>query len=256
MIAHRGASSERAEHTLAAYQRAIEQGADALECDVRLTADGHVVCVHDRRIDRTSDGKGIVSAKTLDQLQRHDFGSWWTGSEDEPDYDEERQTVLTLERLLDLATSYDRPVRLAIETKHPNRYGGYLEDRVVETLEQFGLAHPPRDGSSPVVMMSFSEIAMRRVRLRAPSMPTVFLMERVPLRFRMGALPYRAAVGGPGLEIIRKHPDYVERLHAAGRRVFVWTVDDAADVDFCRDLGVDAVISNRPQHVLRHLTSG
>ncbi len=76
VIAHRGSSSERAEHTLGAYQLAVDQGADGLECDVRLTADGHVVCVHDRRIDRTSDGWGVVSTRTLDELSRYDFGSW------------------------------------------------------------------------------------------------------------------------------------------------------------------------------------
>ena len=74
MIAHRGSSKEHPEHTLAAYRKAIEQGADMLECDVRLTADGHLVCVHDRRIDRTSDGRGVVSAKTLTQSKRNDFG--------------------------------------------------------------------------------------------------------------------------------------------------------------------------------------
>ncbi len=58
IVAHRGASGHRAEHTLAAYVLALEQGSDGLECDVRLTRDGHLVCVHDRRIDRTSTGRG------------------------------------------------------------------------------------------------------------------------------------------------------------------------------------------------------
>ena len=61
VVAHRGSSADVPEHTLAAYEQAVADGADALECDVRLTADGHLVCVHDRRIDRTSDGRGIVS---------------------------------------------------------------------------------------------------------------------------------------------------------------------------------------------------
>src|SRR5512135_566933 len=76
IIAHRGSSSREPEHTLKAYKRAIADGADALECDVRLTADGHLVCVHDRRIDRTSDGSGVVSVMTLEDLHRRDFGRW------------------------------------------------------------------------------------------------------------------------------------------------------------------------------------
>ena len=93
VIAHRGSSSELPEHTLAAYERAIELGVDGLECDVRLTRDGHLVCIHDRTVDRTSDGTGSVSAKTLAELQRLDFGSRHGG---------EPQPVLTLFELLDL----------------------------------------------------------------------------------------------------------------------------------------------------------
>ena len=64
VIAHRGASADVPEHTLAAYERAIEVGADGLECDVRLTRDGHLVCIHDRTLDRTSTGTGSVSSLT------------------------------------------------------------------------------------------------------------------------------------------------------------------------------------------------
>ncbi len=76
IVAHRGASGHRAEHTLAAYVLALEQGSDGLECDVRLTRDGHLVCVHDRRIDRTSSGRGAVSALDYPALAAHEFGSW------------------------------------------------------------------------------------------------------------------------------------------------------------------------------------
>src|SRR5947209_319070 len=76
LVAHRGASSVVAEHTLAAYEAAIGSGADALECDVRLTRDGHLVCVHDRTVNRTSDGTGVVSELELSALEAMDFASW------------------------------------------------------------------------------------------------------------------------------------------------------------------------------------
>jgi len=76
VVAHRGASAERPEHTLAAYGLALQQGADGVECDVRLSRDGHLVCVHDRRIDRTSTGTGLVSEMTLAQLRAFDYGAW------------------------------------------------------------------------------------------------------------------------------------------------------------------------------------
>src|SRR5436309_11481288 len=108
VVAHRGASETEAEHTLAAYRRAIDDGADGLECDVRLTRDGVLVCVHDRRIDRTSSGHGVVSTLELADLAELDFGSWrrdddvdvlLSASWEAPDRD--RQQVLTLERLLE-----------------------------------------------------------------------------------------------------------------------------------------------------------
>lgn len=274
VIAHRGASSLRAEHTLAAYELAIEQGADGLECDVRLTADGHLVCVHDRRIDRTSDGWGVVSTKTLAELQRHDFASWvgagpgstrrplrerraalrrartWPGEDLIRD---ERGGILTLSALLDLVTSSARPVQLAIETKHPTRYAGWVEQAVVAQLRHRGLATPGRGGPHPIRMMSFSAQAVRRMRDLAPGVPRVFLMDRVPLRMRGGALPFGARIAGPDIAILRAHPGYVARVHSLGGQVHVWTVDEAEDVALCRRLGVAAMITNRPREVLAML---
>ena len=344
VVAHRGSSADVPEHTLAAYVRAIDDGADSLECDVRLTADGHLVCVHDRRIDRTSNGSGVVSTMTLNELNRHDFGAWH--GEDEQTHgrrfgaalretlpildalpildnvpilgrpltsrdaittddgdpvvvDEERHTVLTLERLLELVVDSEREVGLAIETKHPTRYGALVEERTIELLSRFGLNRPRSEHESRIRIMSFAQLSMRRVRALAPGLAprpwwpaapgavlevpltTVFtgrwrahgprlyprvtprwlrgimarsgLLERVPLRLRDGSLPFGTRIAGPSIDIIRAHPGYVERVHKAGGQVHVWTVDDEADVDLCADLGVDAVITNRPSATLTRL---
>src|ERR1700759_1436423 len=74
VVAHRGASAERPEHTLAAYDLALKEGTDGVECDVRLTRDGHLVCVHDRRGDRTSNGSGLVSEMTLAEMRELEVG--------------------------------------------------------------------------------------------------------------------------------------------------------------------------------------
>ena len=103
-MAHRGSSDDAPEHTLHAYKRAIDDGADALECDVRLTKDGHLVCVHDRRIDRTSNGRGILSTLELAELTELDWGSWrdtWEDFEDPEMPDRDRSQILTLRRLLE-----------------------------------------------------------------------------------------------------------------------------------------------------------
>ena len=248
VVAHRGSSYALAEHTLGAYLRAIDEGADALECDVRLTHDGHLVCVHDRTVDRTSSGHGVVSDFDLDDLQGFDFGSWHSP----PDrYVEERDSteapVLTLDRLLGVVE--ETGVRLLIETKHPTRYAGLVEQKLVGLLTERGM----QGAGSPVAVMSFATLALRRIRLLAPALPTVQLYKRVPTLRRDGSLPLVADVSGPGITVVRSDPGYVRRVHARGRQVYVWTVDESADIDLVLSLGVDAVITNRPTEVLSRL---
>ncbi|HVQ89237.1 MAG TPA: glycerophosphodiester phosphodiesterase family protein [Actinomycetes bacterium] len=256
VIAHRGASIDAPEHTLAAYQRAIDDGADGLEADVRLTADGHLVCVHDRRVDRTSNGRGVLSTLELADLESLDFGSWKSAAQDAEEPDQlgaGAHGVLTLARLLQLVVDAPRPIDLAIETKHPTRYAGLVERRLIETLAQAGLAAQAGPGSGQVRVMSFSEVALRRVRRLAPGLPMVLLMERVPVSYRLGSLPRGVAVAGPSIEILRAHPKFVQRLISQGHQVHVWTVDDPNDVELVARLGVDAIITNRPKQVMEQL---
>uniref|UniRef100_UPI0031D0A7F7 glycerophosphodiester phosphodiesterase n=1 Tax=Streptomyces hawaiiensis TaxID=67305 RepID=UPI0031D0A7F7 len=263
VVAHRGASEDAPEHTLAAYTKAIEDGADALECDVRLTADGHLVCVHDRRINRTSNGRGAVSALELADLAALDFGSWktgeaWRGRDEEPDWehrpeDREATSVLTLERLLELVADAGRRVELAIETKHPTRWAGQVEDRLLALLKRFGLDAPASAAESQVRVMSFSARSLHRVRAASPTLPTVYLTQFLSPRLRDGRLPPGVRIAGPSLRIVRNHPTYIERLKQAGHQVHVWTVNEPGDVDHCVELGVDAIITNRPRAVLEQL---
>ncbi|MFF4588535.1 glycerophosphodiester phosphodiesterase [Streptomyces sp. NPDC001388] len=266
VVAHRGASEEAPEHTLAAYKKAIEDGADALECDVRLTADGHLVCVHDRRVNRTSNGRGAVSALELADLAALDFGSWktreareaWHARVEDPDWevrpeDREETSVLTLERLLELVSDAGRRVELAVETKHPTRWAGQVEERLLALLKRFGLDAPASAAESPVRVMSFSARSLHRVHAAAPTLPTVYLTQFVSPRLRDGRLPVGVGIAGPSIRIVRNHPLYVERLKKSGHQVHVWTVNEPEDVDACVELGVDAIITNRPRAVLHRL---
>jgi glycerophosphoryl diester phosphodiesterase len=255
IIAHRGASTEAPEHTYAAYAAALAVGADGLECDVRLTADGHLVCVHDRKVDRVSNGTGRVSALELASLEQLDFGSWHARTDgpdapaanpdEEPDRDASR--VLTLRRLLDLVAAQNRRVELAIEVKHPSRYAGQVERSLVSVLDEYGWASRQAGDESPVRIMSFSSSAVRRANRLAPGVRTVFLMEPFVYRARGGALPAGVRIAGPSIEILRTRPESVARWQRAGVEVHVWTVDEPADFELCLSLGVDAVITNRPR---------
>src|SRR5450631_3324056 len=250
IIAHRGSSQYLPEQTLKAYVRAIAEGADALECDVRLTADSHLVCVHDRRVDRTSNGRGPVSTLELATLQGLDFGSWkmaHSGDLEMPDVDRERDMLLTLRHLIDTVLSCGREVGLAIETKHPTRYAGQVERELAKVLGEFGLDGAYVPGRPHVCVMSTSQAANARMRQLCPEVPLVYLIrDSVPLRFRDGGLPRGSRIAGLDKKIIRRWPETVKKQHDRGHEVYVWTVDHKPDIDRCLELGVDGIISNRP----------
>jgi glycerophosphoryl diester phosphodiesterase len=255
VVAHRGSSDEVAEHTLRAYHQALDDGADALECDVRLTRDGHLVCVHDRRLERTSDGRGVVSTKRLDQLQDLDWGSWknpWTDLDDEAELiDAERLSVLTLRELLTMVRDVPRQVELLIETKHPTRYSGWVERRLVDLLEEFGwLSHSPERAPAPVRVLSYSQLSLRRMTRWAPLVPLAWVLEReLPARVRRGALPRGVGHVAAWRELVRANPDWVHLMQRKGYGVYVWVVNATDDIRLCQELGVDAIITDRPRFV-------
>jgi glycerophosphoryl diester phosphodiesterase len=267
VVAHRGATAEAAEHTLAAYRHAAAVGADAVECDVRMTRDGVLVCVHDRRVSSTSNGRGVVSALHLAELEQFQFGprrpsrfNRWADDEirsvtDEPDM--ENGLVLTLDRLLEYVTATPGTVRLAIETKHPTRHTRKVEEALVDCLSRFGLLGNGRPvewaGKPAVRMMSFSQLAVRRMHDLAPGVPTVQLIGKRLRPVRRELLLGTASAVGPGVALLRSDPEFVADAHAAGKQVHVWTVNKSADMDLMRNLGIDAVITDHPEEMLRRL---
>ncbi|MBZ5735961.1 glycerophosphodiester phosphodiesterase [Nocardioides sp. TRM66260-LWL] len=250
VLAHRGASFDHAEHTLGAYLAALDDGAEGLECDVRLTADGHLVCVHDRDLRRIASNRGIVSTMELAELAELDVAAWkhpWADLDDErPDRDEQLDTVLTLRKLCEVVADYDRRVEIAIETKHPTRYGGLVERRVVDLLDDFGWTH----AGSPARVMSFSYTALQRVERMAPDLRLVMLVEHARTWPMLSRVVGRDWILGPGIAELREHPRFAERLRRSGHDLHVWTVNTAEDLALCQELGVRAVISDRPGHVL------
>jgi glycerophosphoryl diester phosphodiesterase len=243
VVAHRGASHEIAEHTLAAYQEAITVGADALECDVRLTADGHLVCVHDRTLKRVAGSPGVVSEMELADMADLDFHSWKQGWATEPDLMHPRGGVLTLRTLLETVRDAGRRVELAIETKHPTRYGGLVERRLAEMLTEFGWDQ----AGAPVRVMSFQYTALQRMDRLTPELRKVLLIDKSrywPFYERVVA-PTQWWLG-PGVRALQKHPKFAKKLVRTGRPLYVWTINDEADLQTCLDLGVSEVATDRP----------
>ncbi len=253
VIAHRGASDENAEHTLGAYLKALVAGAEGLECDVRLTADGHLVCVHDRDLRRTAYTRGIVSTMELADLDQLDFSSWknpWADLDDEADdEDVALGKVLTLRKLLETVADYDRRVELAIETKHPTRYAGLVERRLIELLREFGWDK----ANAPVRIMSFSLTALQRANRLAPELEYVMLVDKARHWPMLKRVVEPNWIIGPGIDELTDHPGLGRRLRKANKRIHVWTVNTDEQLQTCLDLGVEAVITDRPAYLLDKL---
>ncbi len=253
VVAHRGASYENAEHTLGAYVAALDAGAEGLECDVRLTADGHLVCVHDRDLRRTAGRRDAISTMELAELEQLDVASWknpWADLDDEaPIRDESLDRVLTLRKLLETAADYDRRVELAIETKHPTRFGGLVEKRLVEMLRDFGW----HERGTPVRVMSFSFTALTRVDQVAPEIPLVMLLDKSTMWPVLRRMVGKDWILGPGIALLREDPSLAARIHKHGHDLHVWTVNSEEDLRLCLSLGVKAVISDRPAYMLELL---
>lgn len=255
VVAHRGASALQPEHTLAAYTTAFDLGVDGIECDVRLTADHHLVCVHDRRADRTSNGKGVISTLELAHLEQLDWASWKkvddSANNEQADSDPERGRLLTLNRLLDSLTSQRQELLTLIETKHPTRYGGLVERQLVTALRDYGLTTGDLTQLPHVRVMSFSLMALMRMRGLAPQVPLVHLIAQSAPRLSWdGSLPTGVNIVGLDMRIVRRTPAIVKAHQRRGHEVYVWTVNEPEDVERCVDLGVDVVISDRPRDVM------
>jgi len=189
----------------------------------------------------------------LADLSELDFASWkdpWADLDDEaPDRDETLGSVLTLRKLLETVADYDQRVEVAIETKHPTRYGGLVERRVVDLLRDFGWDTL----GSPARVMSFSWTALQRVEKLAPGVPLVMLVERAH-HWKM----LRRVVGddwlvGPGIDELQRHPKFARKLADGGHDLHVWTVNSEQELELCLELGVQAVISDRPAYMLELL---
>ena len=254
VVAHRGASAARPEHTLAAYELALQEGADGVECDVRLTKDGHLVCVA-----RPSRRPHLQRHRTGQRNARWPSSRSWTTGHGTPVGGRRLQGdtgLLTLDDLVSLVLDWNRPVKLFVETKHPVRYGALVESKVLALLHRYGIASPPSADLSRAVVMSFSAAAVWRIRRAAPMLPTVLLGETSRYLGGSAATTVGATAVGPSIATLREHPELVDRAAAQGRALYCWTVDHYEDVRYCREVGVAWVATNHPGRTKDWLQNG
>ena len=223
IYAHRGASSDFAEGSKAAYQGAIDQGADGFECDVRLTKDHQIICYHDRDTQRLSKINLEIAKTTFAELK-------------------ERVNPYRLDELLDLAITNKKD--LVIEFKHPVPSGGLVEKLTYKLLA--GKALEINRSRINISLLSFSFVAtLRNIKSGYES---VYLIKN-----RLLANINPAPIIGASIKIIRENPDFIATQKKKGKQVFVWTVNDSKDLQLCADLGVSVVITDNPQQARKRL---
>ena len=224
VIAHRGASGHRPENTLPAYELAVEQGADMIEIDLHRTRDGAIVVAHDEELAGIG-GQGEIAEATLAEVRALDAGAG--------------ESVPTLDEVLD---GFAKRIPFNLELKRGKQadYPG-LEQATLEAVNQRGLL--PR-----MLFSSFYDPVLARLRALSPEARVALLISR---KFPYRALERANALGAEALnpEDSLVTAKLVREAHAAGLAVYVFTVDEEAELRRFLDLGVDGIFTNHPDRL-------
>ena len=239
VVAHRGASADEPENTLRAFDAAVAAGADAVEFDVRMSADGHAVVVHDSGVDRTTDGHGLVRDLTLEELKRLRIRA---GSQQQTE-------IPTLIETLSFLSG-----RVAIDVEIKNLPGEPDHEPDAELAVEATLRGLEGSGFvGAVLISSFNPRSIARSRALAREVPTGLLaVEAMPLEDALGlaaegghewVLPAAPAVLAAGEQL-------VARAGSAGLRLGTWIVDDPATAGRLATWGLDAIATNDPRTIV------
>jgi glycerophosphoryl diester phosphodiesterase len=239
VLAHRGASAYAPDHTLDAIRIAVEQGADAIEADVHLTRDGHIVLHHGGDLSENTDGSGPLGQFTLDEVRNFVAGFQWSADEGATfPYRGQGQRVTTLREALEAFP--DLRFNLDIKERRAARATRRLIDEY--------------DASERVLLAAFYSW-QRAPALRGYSGPRSITTEQMAAFLLLHWLRLDGLWGAKidALQLPETHwglrvvtPRLVERAHALGMRVHVWTVDSESDMDRLLDWGVDGIITKKP----------
>jgi glycerophosphoryl diester phosphodiesterase len=221
IYAHRGASRDFPELTESAYLAAVAEGADGFECDVRLSRDEVPVLWHNPTMLERAGNHGLIAEMTFEEIKRA------------------YPQVLTLNDFLDFAIENDKSV--LIETKHPVISGTRVEEIVSQTVSDRKILTKIN-----VSVMSFSWSAIEKMRRLNSDIPTTFLTTQRTLwpQIRFSS----ASSIGPGINELRADHQIISKIRKLNKSVAVWTVDEGSDIELCKDLGVDILITNTPAH--------
>jgi len=240
VIAHRGASGVAPENTLAAFRKAVELGAGFIETDLQLSRDARLVALHDDTLDRTTDGRGPVTAKTLEELRQMDAGSWFRRPSNHETASFAGERIPTIEEILAFGREHEIGLHLEIKTEGPSG----AEHAIVGALHACGEV-------ARSVVISFDVTTLRRVRQLDPLVMTGFLYSD------RAAEVVATAVGAGARQLLpradRVTRELVKNAHAHDLKVVTWTANDPAEMEKLIAAGVDGIITDYPDRLVELL---
>ncbi|HCV53401.1 MAG TPA: glycerophosphodiester phosphodiesterase [Exiguobacterium sp.] len=242
-VAHRGASGYAPEHTMPAYEMGHKTfKADYIEIDLQMTKDGQLIAMHDETVDRTTNGTGAVKDKTLAEIKKLDAGSWF--NEANPTLAKKSYVGLKVPTLQEVLSKYGKHANYYIETKSPEVYPG-KEQKLLDVLKQNGLSsNKVKPGQ--VLIQSFSEASLQKVRAIDPNVPLVQLMEANEVKAltdeRLTAIRQYAVGVGPSFKALTR--ENVAAIRAHDLLLHPYTVNEKADMVRMLDYGVTGVFTN------------
>jgi glycerophosphoryl diester phosphodiesterase len=249
VIAHQGGEQLRPSNTMVAYQHAVELGADVLEMDMHSTADGVLVLSHDDTVDRLTDGTGLIKEMTWDELQTIDAGYAW--SEDEGATFPYRGQGITVPSLEEVFAAFpDVPMNIEIKQQEPP-----IVEPFCALIRQYGREHD-------VLVASFHPETMVTFRESCPEVATsgtereirpFYVLNRIGLArlYPPPAEAFQVPEHSGGLHVVTA--SFVRSAHQRNVEVHVWTVNETADMERLLALGVDGIITDRPDRLLELL---
>jgi glycerophosphoryl diester phosphodiesterase len=236
IIAHRGDKIHAPENTLAAFRRAAENGADAIEFDVKLTADGQVIVLHDPTVDRTTNGTGKISNLPLASVKELDAGGWFSETY-------RGECIPTLDDVLE---TVGKNLHINIELTNYATPFDSLVPKVVDLVKKHGV-------QNRMLFSSFFARNLQVTRSLLPDVPCGLLCMRGKLGAWARTISWRGDYFALHPYFTDVNPGLVYRVQAAGKRVHVWTVNPEEDLKRMVGLGVDAIITDDPVLALRLL---
>jgi glycerophosphoryl diester phosphodiesterase len=251
-IGHRGASGYAPEHTIPAYDLALKQGADYIEIDLQMTADGVPVALHDDTLDRTARGPaenctGLVIEKTLEQIKTCDVGTWF--NERYPQYANPEYVGLQIPTLEEIFQRYSHRTNYYIETKNPEAAPG-MEEELLRLMEEYNLIKPAAKRWQ-VLIQSFSPESLQKIHALEPSLPLIQLYSSretsEEIQAKLAAAQAYAVGIGPSKSDV--DADLVTAAHELCLDVHPYTVNETAEMEALISLGVDGMFTNFPDRL-------